>query len=344
MPLRQIRQKPFYPSVAVALVTLAFMSYKFQSYDSDSTALCPRRGDKIVESASPFKYISSLCNCRKEIETTTDNLHADVFDWCSRESTIRGPNQKVITYTLYGDAKNASIFNRYYSLLRNISLTAERDYPAKEAHDQLCQVYCQFDHVDLCSVPLLIERIGNKTTPVDPASLQGLNPRMFRYLVMLDPNADVFISRDVDSLIWPREVDAVDEWLRSNYTFHVMRDHANHQSLMLAGMWGAKIWQRRDLIEGLMRALIVSGQQQIKFQDQLSLADIVWPIAKYDVMAHDTYGCQNERLVRLSPLKVHPFPSKRNGRYYVGGAGHDLYPDKCPEACRPPDHKDWEYC
>ena len=49
-------------------------------------------------------------------------------------------------------------------------------------------------------------------------------------------------------------------------------------------MWGAKIWQRRDLVEGLMRALIVSGQQQLKSQDQFSLADIVWPIAKYDVV------------------------------------------------------------
>lgn len=155
---------------------------------------------------------------------------------------------------------------------------------AKEAYDQLCQIYCQFDHVDFCSVPLLIERIGNNTTPVDPASLQRLHPRMFRYLVLFDPNADVFISRNVDSLIWRKEVDAVEEWLRSNYTFHVMRDHTNHQSAILAGMWGAKIWQRRDLIEGLMRALIVSGQQQIEFQDQLSLADIVRPIAIYDAL------------------------------------------------------------
>ncbi len=61
-------------------------------------------------------------------------------------------------------------------------------------------------------------------------------------------------------------------------------------------------------------------------------------------MAHDSYQCQNEHLTRTSPLKVFPFPTKRNGSYYVGGAGSELYPDKCPEACRPPDHKDWEYC
>ncbi len=61
-------------------------------------------------------------------------------------------------------------------------------------------------------------------------------------------------------------------------------------------------------------------------------------------MAHDSYQCENEVVVRKSQLKVFPFPSKRNGRYYVGGAGHELYPVKCPEACRPPEHKDWEFC
>ncbi|KAK4027693.1 uncharacterized protein LOC116927338 [Daphnia magna] len=356
----QVRPLPFF--LFVALFALVGLWYTIHIPEGAASMYLQFKSGVQCAQSSPSRYISSLCNCGKEIVMAADSLRPDpkVFDWCSRESTIRGPNQKIISYALYGDAQNASIFNRYYSLLRNISLTAERDYPgwiiriyhdipdargpAKEAHDQLCQVYCRFDHVDLCSVPLLIDRIGNNTTPMDPALLRGLNPRMFRYLVMLDPNADVFISRDVDSLIWRREVDAVEEWLRSNYTFHVMRDHMNHGSVILAGMWGAKIWQRRDLIEGLMRALIISGQQQVKSQDQFSLADIVWPIAKYDVMAHDTYGCQNERLIRLSPLKIHPFPTQRNGSYYVGGAGHELYPDKCPEVCRPSDHKDWEYC
>ena len=60
--------------------------------------------------------------------------------------------------------------------------------------------------------------------------------RMYRYLVMLDPLVDTFISRDVDSIIWRREVDAVNQWLESNYTFHLMRDHATHGSIMLAGL------------------------------------------------------------------------------------------------------------
>ena len=67
------------------------------------------------------------------------------------------------------------------------------------------------------------------------ALLKRLKRKMFCYLVMFDPKVDVFISRDVESIIWKREVDAVEEWLKSNYTFHVMRDHKFHGSVILTG-------------------------------------------------------------------------------------------------------------
>ena len=49
-------------------------------------------------------------------------------------------------------------------------------------------------------------------------------------------------------------------------------------------MFGVKMHQRRDLVEGLTRAMIFSGQNQKRGQDQSSLANIMWPIAKYDVV------------------------------------------------------------
>ena len=248
--LRQSRQLSF-----VALVFVAIVVVWNQSTNSNlKRGQCKRIRSPPNETEEPPKYVSSLCNCGKEIVMGEESIQPDpnAFKWCSPESSIRGKHQKVITYTLYGNVHNASVAKRYYSLLRNISLTADTDYPGwvvriyhnirnrggpeREAHDQLCDVYCRFQNVDLCSVPLMIERIGNTTMPIDPALLTGLNPKMFRYLVMLDPNVDVFISRDVDSIIWPREVDAVTEWLKYNYTFHVMRDHKFHGSIILAGI------------------------------------------------------------------------------------------------------------
>jgi ABC-type antimicrobial peptide transport system ATPase subunit len=49
-------------------------------------------------------------------------------------------------------------------------------------------------------------------------------------------------------------------------------------------MFGVKLKERRDLIEGLARALILSGQNKIGHQDQASLDRILWPVAKYDVV------------------------------------------------------------
>jgi hypothetical protein len=177
------------------------------------------------------------------------------FRWCSADSSARGAHQKVISYSLFGTGQkeNVSVSDRFVKLLRNISVTAEKSYPGwivriyhnfrnqsenpdeKSVFNQLSELSCQFNHVDLCSLTEMIASLTSSLTPIDPDLLRGLNRRMFRYLVMLDPNVDIFISRDIDSVIWQREVDAVDQWLKSNLTFHLMRDHKFHSATILAG-------------------------------------------------------------------------------------------------------------
>jgi hypothetical protein len=39
---------------------------------------------------------------------------------------------------------------------------------------------------------------------------------------------DTFMSRDSDSRIVPREMEAVGEWLAGDRSFHIMRDHPHH--------------------------------------------------------------------------------------------------------------------
>ena len=234
-------------NVQVTFVLLAIASFGFvlrNTTYSDNEIECAAE-DLQEENV----FISSICNCGKKIPTSNETVDPNAFKWCSTESSMRGHHQRIVTYALFGNAHNSSVFRRYYSLLRNISLTVSKVYPEyiiriyhnvvedpdSEGYQQLCKVYCRYSNVDLCSVPALADRIGNSTTPIDPALIRGLNPRMYRYLVMLDPNVDLFISRDVDSLIFPREVDAVHQWLPTKYTFHLMRDHKGHGSIILAG-------------------------------------------------------------------------------------------------------------
>ena len=52
---------------------------------------------------------------------------------------------------------------------------------------------------------------------------------------------DLFASRDLDSRFSDREFSAVEDWLRSDKDFHLMRDHIGHGTEILGGMWGVKL-------------------------------------------------------------------------------------------------------
>ena len=51
------------------------------------------------------------------------------------------------------------------------------------------------------------------------------------------------LSRDLDSLISDREVDAVQEWLESDKAFHFMRDNPSHGIEILGSGWGVRMSQ-----------------------------------------------------------------------------------------------------
>ena len=57
----------------------------------------------------------------------------------------------------------------------------------------------------------------------------------------------IFVSRDLDSRFNDRESAAVSEWLSSNFSLHVMRDHPEHAVPMLGSAWGVRMDLRQDL-------------------------------------------------------------------------------------------------
>ena len=85
---------------------------------------------------------------------------------------------------------------------------------------RMCRLYCDNDHVDLCDVRNLPSE-GNfyKRLPIG---------RFWRFLPLGDPTVRMFQSRDIDSYISEREVEAVRDWVNSGEQFHVMRDHRVH--------------------------------------------------------------------------------------------------------------------
>ena len=89
-----------------------------------------------------------------------------------------------------------------------------------------------YPFVDLCNVTSVLEVHGL-------SSNRPIFPMTWRFLPLLDPTVDRLMSRDTDSLVISREVDAVQQWLtQSNATFHIMRDSKFHKEYMLGGNRG----------------------------------------------------------------------------------------------------------
>ena len=70
--------------------------------------------------------------------------------------------------------------------------------------------------------------------------LNKCSPMSWRFESIDDPEVEIMLCRDIDTIILEREVVANEEWLQSGKTFHIMRDHPHHRYLILGGMFSTK--------------------------------------------------------------------------------------------------------
>ena len=182
----------------------------------DSSSLYEIRFLKNGEEVRKFKLI--------EEEFRSIRITCDRFN-----SFRRGPNLKVISYSLYGS-------NPFYSekLLSLTQIIADKYpgwimrvyYDAKTVDPSIiCQIECAkkrdseefLDNADMCNI--------NKISDGKDGSWNAtfMHGTMWRWLPIGDSFVDVFSSRDTDSYILDREVASVNEWLNSETLFHIMR-------------------------------------------------------------------------------------------------------------------------
>jgi len=110
----------------------------------------------------------------------------------------------------------------------------------------------------------------------------------WRFLAHDDKTIDLFMCRDCDAVISEREAVAVRDWLNSDCSFHIMRDHPEHAELIMAGMWGGITNYLSPLMD-LAVDYYERHSNKWRWVDQDFLRDIVWPAIKDDCLTHDTY-------------------------------------------------------
>jgi hypothetical protein len=174
--------------------------------------------------------LNSRCSCRKEkiiiyeFNKDHENTNCDLFNVLRR-----GYGQKIVSYSLYGTKE------LYYKELKYLSELVTKYYPTwtiRIYYDDtinstvICEYEClkneitgnYVDNIDFCNI--------NKIpfgSPKSTWNAKFMHSMKWRFLPIGDPFVDMFMSRDLDSWITSREVEAVKVWFNSSALFHVMR-------------------------------------------------------------------------------------------------------------------------
>lgn len=206
---------------------------------------------------------------------------------------------KIISFSLWGTNPKYTV-----GAIKNAQL-AKLLYP-----DWICRFYCAndipnpiiFQLEELDNVQLIfMEKPGDWTS------------MFWRFEPAGEKDIEVMISRDTDSRLNDREKQAVDEWLLSDFGFHIMRDHPWHGYPVLGGMWGAK----KGAISNI-KDLMSNFDQTDRYGTDYSFFAQISESIRGNVMVHDEFFGNQPQLINYQGCKPIPFPFPRIGKNFVG--------------------------
>ena len=185
---------------------------------------------------------------------------------------------KVISYSLYGSDKKYCI-----GMLENLKINKEKlsewktyIYYSEDVPKEYIEMYKEYN-------PVLIN--CSKTD----YKWEGM---FWRFKLFNDDNIDIFFSRDADSRITDREIKFINEFIESNKTFHIIRDHPGHGTEILGGTFGVKVkqfnkkYKIKTIDEYILEYRKIYSKKIQKQPDQIFLRDKIWTIIKNDNYCH----------------------------------------------------------
>ena len=202
--------------------------------------------------------------------------------------------KNIISYSLWG---NKPMY--WVGALENIKMAAEF-FPG-----WVCRFY-----IDKDAEPTLIDTIrGNNVEVYFVDKKTYPNGMFWRFAAAFDKDVNIFLSRDCDSRFSIRELTAVNEWLKSDKDFHIMRDHPQHVVPILGGMWGC----RNNIFKNYnFKGELNSWCHRMNDgADQDFLDKIVYPQIKHLAIEHSEFNIS-------SGMPIISFPTERKDYEFVG--------------------------
>lgn len=210
--------------------------------------------------------------------------------FCQYEKLLKDREKKrIISFSLFGNDPKHCV-----GAIKNAKL-AKYIYP-----EWICRFYISKD-VGISYIDQLKKM--NNTEIVIMNEIGNQNAKFWRFLPICDSSVDIMISRDCDSRLCMREKYAVDDWISSDKSFHIMKDHPYHDAIIMAGMFGVKKACLPNFAE-----LLKNYDKNNNYEcDQFFLEDVVYPLIKNNCVVHDEFK-ENK-----------PFPTLRSyNKKFVG--------------------------
>lgn len=204
----------------------------------------------------------------------------------------------VISFSLYG------FVNKYIGGLLQNCRDINRIYP-----DFWIYVYVgdDFDRSILNGVFDSIQNIKFIET-----GCRGHVNMTYRFFAIDDENVEILFSRDADSRLNFRDQYCINEFLKSDKRFEIIRDHTQHRALILGGTWGIK----KGLIASVKQLFIDSARICNRYDDdQQFLSNVLYPMVKNDALIFDEFFEFPGETPRIIDV---PYSEIYGGRDHVG--------------------------
>jgi len=111
----------------------------------------------------------------------------------------------------------------------------------------------------------------------------------WRFLPILEKEVEYLIVRDLDSRTTQKEVLCVNDWLKSNKQFHIIRDGITHQMPFMGCSFGFKNPLPFDF-QTLLDKNKYFWDNNIYNKDQLFLAHCIYPLTVNNRFVHDSFN------------------------------------------------------
>lgn len=171
-----------------------------------------------------------------------------------------------------------------------------------------CLVYCDAFNHKLLGVTT--QHMPHARIVLQADESHGLEGTTWRWLACRVPEVKAIIFRDSDSVLGAREKYLVDEWLNSPHEVHLIRDHPQHTSPVMAGMFGIK-GAAIALLAEMVDKHQAGYRKHVYGDDQAFLNERFYPKIKAGALVHTSS-------VRYLFELAHSLPPCKPGELFIG--------------------------